>query len=56
MSESVSQNTIATNRKRRPLKLIRVMEEKKLEIERENRVKTAFTFGLKLHNGLPDRY
>ena len=56
MSESASQNTMATNRRRKPLKLIRVMEEKKLEIERENRVKTAFTFGLKLHNGLPDRY
>ena len=38
------------------LKLIRVIDEKRLEKERENRVLQAFTFGIKLKNGLPDRY
>ena len=42
--------------KKKEMKLVRVIEEKKLEQERDIRVKQAFTFGLKLKGGLPDRY
>ena len=56
LSDAASQNTAGTDKKRKPLKLIRVMDERRLEAERQKRVETAFTFGLKLHKGLPDRY
>ena len=56
MSDAASQNTAGSDKKRKPLKLIRVIDERRLEAERQKRVETAFTFGLKLKNGLPDRF